>query len=369
METTVRPQAAPAGPCDVHGPAAFQRFDAAAITRELKRLRGETAAGATPEKPARVTRACLVNVVVLCASEDEARRAEEMVARLSPQRPCRLVLVLLLHKAAASSLEARVTTRCTSTAAGGRIICCEEIVVRASGDSAELAASTVPPLLVAELPVVAWWTADVDLGDETAGRILDIADRVVVESARARAPVARLKQLATLLDEHAVRAGPCDLEWARIQPWRERVAEFFDSPAFTRHAFRIGSARVEYARGATDNPVGAWLLAGWVASRLKPGTVARTEVAVTGGSPAGGVQSVVLEADRAEPPATFRAARIPNSELGRVEVDTPISCPLPQTVRISEPDPIQSLYEVLEGRRRDVVFEEALLEAATRAAP
>jgi glucose-6-phosphate dehydrogenase assembly protein OpcA len=346
------------GGCEALGSGEFVPFDVVAMQKELQRIRKSLAA-----PPANVTRACMINVVAVCTGEAEAERAEAVVASLTPRFPCRFLLVILDGGPAA--LESRVTTRCTPLPSGGRLIVCEQATIRARGTAVELAPSTVPPLLVAELPVVAWWPGSVDLADPTARAFLDFADRAIVDSARASDPERTLRLMVSMLDDPSVGAGPFDFAWTRIRRWRDVVADFFDFPSFAAHATKVHRVSVTYARGGAEPSLEAWLLAGWVSSRLPNGTVEKLDVSPIVGAPPGSVQSIVLEADRAEPPAVFRATRLSGTEIVRAEVDTPISCPIPRRAVASIPDEISSLHAGLESQGRDLVFEESLLAVSS----
>ena len=62
--------------------------------------------------------------------------------------------------------------------------------------------------------------------------------------------------------------GLADLQWARLRPWRETIAQFF-TPS-DRRAFLdgISEVSVNYSGEAGGNAIGASLVASWIASAL-----------------------------------------------------------------------------------------------------
>jgi glucose-6-phosphate dehydrogenase assembly protein OpcA len=354
--------------CDTRTSGSVLPFEVGALQKELLRLRRAMAPECREGDLAAVSRACLANVVAICTTSEEAERATRTVESLASGCPCRFVRLLLEPAAREACLEAVVTTCSSRTPSGGHLICCEEIDVRAAGDATEVAASTIPPLLVADVPVFAWWPGDPDLSGPVVRQLLELADTAILDSARSAAPAQRMREMAALLDERAHVAAPVDLAWPRVESWREIVADFFDAPGFARHAAALGAVRVAYARSAPDDPVGAWLLAGWVSSRLRLGSIERIEVVPAPGRPGGSIQSVELRADRADPPAAFRAARVEGGDFVRAEVETPVTCPIPRVVRVVDPEERECLLSILETRGCDHLYEEALLEAVMRMA-
>jgi hypothetical protein len=67
------------------------------------------------------------------------------------------------------------------------------------------------------------------------------------------------------------RVALSDFNWTRQAPWRELVAQFFDSATLRPYLMGIDRVTVEYAAGEEEEPVNtaqAYLLIGWLASRL-----------------------------------------------------------------------------------------------------
>jgi hypothetical protein len=89
-----------------------------------------------------------------------------------------------------------------------------------------------------------------------------------VDSARFDAPYRSFLDLTSLVSHSHQRLGVGDLQWARLEPWRESIAQFFapmDRRPFMKGISEIG---VDYSGEGRGNRVAAALLIGWLASAL-----------------------------------------------------------------------------------------------------
>lgn len=274
-------------------------LDPEAIERALARLwadlaHGEAASlgpgGQGAVQPAQaVTRACALNLVAFVPSERGAAGASNAVATLTARHPSRAILLVQSPAAAGEAeLEAEVTAMCRVVGAARSQVCCEAISLYARTPAAtNRLAGVAASLLVPDLPVALWWcgplpaTGSTELGPggrATAAlfdRLIEVADRALIDSELGTVVPSPAVDVAapTVLQELARRIEPGDgpvawndLAWARLAPWRELIASLFDPPrladllpAISRVVIDLPSARA--------NPA-AWLLLGWLASRL-----------------------------------------------------------------------------------------------------
>jgi glucose-6-phosphate dehydrogenase assembly protein OpcA len=118
--------------------------------------------------------------------------------------------------------------------------------------------SIVDPLVVTDLPTVAW----APHGHHTAiEALLPLAQVVLLDSVDEPEMGDALSRALTLLDDVYV----VDLAWLRSTPWRERVAATFDPPHLRPDLGTISGVTV---RHHPESAVAALLLVGWLASRL-----------------------------------------------------------------------------------------------------
>ncbi|WP_412028815.1 glucose-6-phosphate dehydrogenase assembly protein OpcA [Deinococcus yunweiensis] len=119
-------------------------------------------------------------------------------------------------------------------------------------NSQQLQGAILPLLRPATVNHV-WWGADTKPGGVLLHELTDVADQIICDSLTLDIPPARHYALA-------------DLGWSRSAPWREALAQVFDSPDAARQLPRITHLTVRYS-GRKELP--ARLFAGFVADTLK----------------------------------------------------------------------------------------------------
>jgi glucose-6-phosphate dehydrogenase assembly protein OpcA len=140
--------------------------------------------------------------------------------------------------------------------------------VTVQGRAADHLASVVVPLLMPEVPTYLWWPGQPLFGHRLFHRLLASADQLVIDSAQFQSPGDGLNDLARLCSG---RYGVNDINWARLKPWREIIAQFFDSPQVIPYAYAIQCVSVEFGSGEgnfAQSTAGLLLTLGWVASEL-----------------------------------------------------------------------------------------------------
>ncbi len=266
-----------------------------AIERQLTALWQQAS---QDEEHGGVTRASMFNLLVYVPSRAEASKLDEMLTDITAARPCRAILIVADADAAEETLTAEVTSRCTLPSASSKQVCCEQVTITAGGAQADEVPSAVAPLLLSDLPVYLWWHAVPRLADKVMfRRLVDLSDRVVIDSAQFRDPEADLASMAAVLTETPRWTALSDLNWARLTAWRALLAGFYDIAGYRPLLNQLKQVTIRYAPPATDSsliPTRALLLAGWLASRLRwsvqPGSAQRTaesaslEVSVDGRS-------------------------------------------------------------------------------------
>jgi glucose-6-phosphate dehydrogenase assembly protein OpcA len=256
-----------------------------AIERELTALWQQAS---QDEEHGGVTRASMFNLLVYVPSRTEASKLDEMLTEITAARPCRAILIVADGDAPEETLTAEVTSRCTLPSASSKQVCCEQVTITAGGAQVDEVPSVIAPLLLSDLPVYLWWHAVPRLADKSMfRRLVDLSDRVVIDSAHFRDPEADLASMAAVLTETPRWTALSDLNWARLTAWRALLAGFYDIPDYRPLLNQLKQVTIKYAPPATDSaviPTRAFLLGGWLASRLgwsvQPGTANRTTASV-----------------------------------------------------------------------------------------
>lgn len=228
-------------------------------------------------------RASVLNLIVMVPDEAEAAHVVETMIGLGVRHPSRAIVLVADAKAEGPALSAGITAHCHRAANASESICYEVIVLTVRGEAAEHLAGVVAPLLIHDLPTHVWWPGDPPFADAIFDQLVEMSDRVVVDSDEFGDLLRGLRRLTTLRR----RSGVGDLAWRRLGWWQELTAEFFDAPRFRRYLPNLSRLAIRYAvptpgrRRRSRRPTtgqlqprvisplaGPVLYAGWIASRL-----------------------------------------------------------------------------------------------------
>src|SRR5437899_12298986 len=102
----------------------------------------------------------------------------------------------------------------------------ELVKLHVQGAAATHLAALVDPLLVSGVPTYLWWLGTPPFGSNELRDALQIADALVVDSARFTRPYHSFLALAGTSARAHHRLGLADLQWARLEPCRGRLAPF-----------------------------------------------------------------------------------------------------------------------------------------------
>ncbi|MCP5120231.1 MAG: glucose-6-phosphate dehydrogenase assembly protein OpcA [bacterium] len=169
-----------------------------------------------------VLRACSMTLVVLTDKrEGDSQSLGETLAALMRDHPSRAIVVRLDGSRADAGIEGRVSVQCWMPFGRRQQICSEQIEISAS--SAHIA--DLPPVLrglaVPDLPLVIWRRGQLD---PALDAVLDLADKVIVDSTGTREAAA---QLARIRSATTRKRPVADLSWTRLTRWRQTIAQAF----------------------------------------------------------------------------------------------------------------------------------------------
>jgi glucose-6-phosphate dehydrogenase assembly protein OpcA len=181
--------------------------------------------------------------------EEWVEAAEDVLAGLAERHPSRTIV--LFPQSGGEGLEGKVESD-SFPMNEGLTVCTDTIRIGLHGTSAEHPASVVEPLLISDLPVFLRWRGVPPFGDSAFGELIDVADRLIVDSTEWPGLPKPYARMAEIFDRVAVS----DIAWARTSRWRPMLASLW--PAI---------AEVERIK-VTGTEAQAQLLAGWLRSRL-----------------------------------------------------------------------------------------------------
>jgi hypothetical protein len=176
----------------------------------------------------------------------------ETLAGLAERHPSRTILLVPQPEAATDRLDAVVRLEQFSTGPSEDEIATEVVELHLLGNRTKAPASTVEPLLVFDLPVFLRWRGQPPFGSSELAQLVDVTDRLIVDSTEWPELPEAYGELAGLFDLAAVS----DIAWARTSRWRAHLATFWPEIAGVR-TIRVRATAAQ-----------AYLLRGWLSSRL-----------------------------------------------------------------------------------------------------
>lgn len=323
-----------------------------------------------------------VNLMMFAGDGMVTADAQSVAAKVGAAHPSRTIIVRTEH-GGESRLRAWISAQCDFPGAvdsGGS----EQIVLEAAGDGVRQVPGTVIPLLIPDVPVVLWWPGDGVFNHPIFPTLMDASDQLVIDSGSFSDSVQGLTRIHTLATEEYPGMSFRDLAWARLTPWRELTAQFFDVPTTRPFLEGIVRVRVVYARAATDpfNPTQALLYGSWLASRLGWETIpnlrrlgreslmvmrsGETPITLELSSqpaddlPAGCLLMTELVAQTEDSAATFTIARADDRAHTVATMTVQGQPPQERIVPMHEGSVAEMLSDEVSTVRRDHVFDDAL---------
>jgi hypothetical protein len=210
--------------------------------------------------------------------EEWVDAAHETLGGLAERHPSRTIL-LVPDPDAESGLDAELSLRCFPLHERHGHVCSEVIELRLRGDRTRAPASIVTPLLISDLPAFLRWRGRPPFGDPELVQLVDVVDRLIVDSAEWPDLPEAYGELAEIFDSTAVS----DIAWGRGLLWRRELALSWP---------QISEVRELHVAGPRAD---ALLLAGWLRSRLgRPIQLAHED--------AGALAAVALDGEVVSPP-------------------------------------------------------------------
>lgn len=217
--------------------------------------------------PSAVIRACTLTLVVLCDRNEDPTDLEPLISQIVESNPARVILIAQNESQAEAGLETRVSTYTLANELPRRLVG-EEIAFYPRGAQYNLLPSAVLGLRVSGLPFVLYWRGQPDLDDPLFRALVGECDQILFDSLHFTARAERVSNTIARLRREYADVSFGDINWQRIRPWREFVAQFFDDPANLKYLDTLTHVRIEFSVGLGGNQSAAVLLMAWLASSL-----------------------------------------------------------------------------------------------------
>ena len=225
-------------------------------------------------------RTSVLNLIISAPDIESAQHASKLLRDLSSMHLARVtILILDSSEDAPSNVSTWVTLRCFSVLSDLMRHCFEQTTVLASGSAVRSIANIIQPLLKPELPVYLWWIGDPPSDETIFTSLVALSNRVIVDSTSFFNPEQDIYTLASLV-QSSPDSALSDLNWGRLTPLRQLVAQFFDIAEYRPYLAGVNTIEIAHAvaplatpmrdvRGeVSPNPASALLLAGWLSARL-----------------------------------------------------------------------------------------------------
>jgi glucose-6-phosphate dehydrogenase assembly protein OpcA len=360
--------------------------EATALEKQLGQLWKQLAgAGGSP------VRTHVFNLVVYTTSREQALAVIVDLEALERYHPSRTIVLIADRAAADSTIDAELGVQCDSGFGSGRVACFERLLLTVRGRAADHLASIVAPLLLPELPTYLWWPGQPLFRHRNFNRLLSAADQLVIDSAQFESPGEAFADLSTMCSS---RFGVNDFNWARLTPWREVIAQFFDAPTLTPYVHGIREIRAEFGADpdtAYSGSAALLLILGWLASRLgwKPETTFdranQRDVTLAvlqrdrlipialifrdhGREAAGTLVRLEMDAEATDcPPASFQITRADDQQNVTVRTLIDGECRIQRVVPLGSSTAAELLADELQVTGKDVLYEEVVRAASLMA--
>ncbi len=225
-------------------------------------------------------RTSILNFVICTSDIESAQRAHMLMRDLSSTHLARVILLILnTNDSLPSDTSIWVTLRSFSILSDIMRHSFEQITILASGSAVQNGANIIQPLLKPDLPVYVWWLNDPPSNSALLTNLAQSSTRVIVDSNSFFTPEQSISELSSFL-QASYNHILSDLNWRRLTPWQELVAQFFDVAEYRSYLQGVDSIEIEHAVAplaehirteqgeVSPNPTGALLLAGWLKTRL-----------------------------------------------------------------------------------------------------
>jgi len=222
-------------------------------------------------------RTSVLNLVICVPTIEDAQAASTLVRDLSSTHVAR-VLLLILNQDAPDLVATWATIRSFPVISDTTRHSFEQVTMMIQGGAVRSLTNIVSPLLKPDLPVYLWWLHDPPTEKSLFESLVTLSNRLIVDSSSFSTPEESMRVLSSLVSSttHASSAIS-DLNWGRLTPWRELVAQFFDSTEYLPYLIGLDRIDIEHSmappsdtpsEGESSNSTSALLLAAWLKTRL-----------------------------------------------------------------------------------------------------
>lgn len=307
-------------------------------------------------------RACLFNLIIYSKKDERVEYLRSVAKKIIKRFPSRILFIELDPKGSEDKLETSVSVMTADE--GSSEIVCDLINITASRSYIERVPFVVLPHILPDLPIYLLYGDDPTKNDPVSKQIERFATRIIFDSETSDQLSTFSK--AVLAHKEMASSDIADLNWARIQSWRELIIDHFHTAEKLEQLKRITALHIHYndieCAALCHTRVQAVYLQGWLASQLnwvfkkqeegktfyyEQCTVYLHPTKVKS-LPSGRLISVEIETSQEEHVSFKR--HLENARIVSIEVSTQDTCLLPTQILFDIDETGQSLVREVTHR-------------------
>jgi hypothetical protein len=169
-------------------------------------------------------RACLFNLIIFNQLSSRTDYIRGIVQKIIDKFPCRVLFVSHDADPSKSYLKTAVSVIASE---GKHATVCDDIDIGVAGSDWERVPYVIIPHIVPDLPVYLLWAEDPTKSHPLFQPLANLATRIIFDSESADSLFGFSEKLLSMKEQKA--RDIADLNWARLEGWRDMLASTFDA--------------------------------------------------------------------------------------------------------------------------------------------
>lgn len=214
-------------------------------------------------------RASLFNIIFFTKKSPRDDYVHKIALKLIEKFPARIFFISSDAKNGENSLKTAVSVMTTQQGEFG--ITCDLIEIQAQGEGEKQVPFILLPHIIPDLPVFLVWAEDPGCENSLCNDLKEFATRLIFDS-ECTEDLCRFSQAVSKIQK-STHAEIADLNWARLESWRDLLSATFSSPEKIEELQRTSSITITYNSQETPffchTKIQSIYLQAWLATRLK----------------------------------------------------------------------------------------------------
>jgi len=213
-----------------------------------------------------VVKASTLNLIITYNDKNQYLKALDLIPEVTSRYPCRIIIILINPDPDTTEIKSHISAFCQPPRQDGKQLCCELITLETGLAGENHLPGILLPLLLPDLPVFLWSPNNLFLNNIHFQNFHKNIERVILYNPDTIDSIDELYKMAGYVIKASKMSKVSDMTWAKLTNWREAIAQFFDLKEGIEYLNNLREIHIEhYSEGISTH---AYLLAGWIASRL-----------------------------------------------------------------------------------------------------